>query len=134
MDKDLFAGRRTRRSLPMRQHSRSCATTVDPKVSLDDHGGNYRTRTIAEPHRSRHVLKRGNLSFNLSSIGFVEQVLSYTLYYAPGAASMVVHWMLIEVGVSFKSVLVDINSSAQRDPKYLRLNPTGRSRRLLWME
>jgi glutathione S-transferase len=52
--------------------------------------------------------------------------VSYTLYYAPGAASMAVHWMLIEVGAPFEAVLVDIDAGAQRDPGYLRLNPAGR--------
>jgi glutathione S-transferase len=52
--------------------------------------------------------------------------VSYTLFYAPGAASMAVHWMLIELGVPFETVLVDIDSSAPRDPQYLRLNPSGR--------
>ena len=52
--------------------------------------------------------------------------MSYTLYYAPGAASMAVHWMLIEVGAPFEAVLVDIDAGAQRDPGYLRLNPAGR--------
>ena len=52
--------------------------------------------------------------------------MSYTLYYAPGAASMAVHWMLIEAGVPFDAVLVDIDAGAQRDPEYLRLNPSGR--------
>jgi glutathione S-transferase len=52
--------------------------------------------------------------------------MSYTLYYAPGAASMAVHWMLIEIGASFEAVLVDIAAGAQRDPNYLRLNPAGR--------
>ena len=52
--------------------------------------------------------------------------MSYTLYYAPGAASMAVHWMLIEVGAKFEAVLVDLDAGAQRDPAYLRLNPSGR--------
>lgn len=52
--------------------------------------------------------------------------MSYTLYYAPGAASMAVHWMLIEVGARFDAVLVDLDADAQRGADYLRLNPTGR--------
>ena len=52
--------------------------------------------------------------------------MNYVLYYAPGAASMAVHWMLIEAGVPFEAVLVDIDASAQRTPDYLRLNPSGR--------
>jgi len=52
--------------------------------------------------------------------------LTYTLYYSPGAASMAVHWMLIELGVEFEARLVDIDAGAQRSAEYLRLNPSGR--------
>jgi glutathione S-transferase len=52
--------------------------------------------------------------------------VSYILYYAPGAASMAVHWMLIEAAVPFEAVLVDLDAGAQRDPEYLRINPAGR--------
>jgi glutathione S-transferase len=39
---------------------------------------------------------------------------------------MAVHWMLIELGVPFDAILVDLDAGAQRDPDYLRLNPAGR--------
>lgn len=52
--------------------------------------------------------------------------MSYTLYYSPGAASMAVHWMLIELGIPFEAVLVEIDAGAQRAPEYLRVNPAGR--------
>lgn len=52
--------------------------------------------------------------------------MSYILYYSPGAASMAVHWMLLELGVPFETRLVDIDAGAQHAPEYLRLNPTGR--------
>src|ERR1700761_237456 len=52
--------------------------------------------------------------------------MSYVLYYSPGAASMPVHWMLIEMGVPFEARLVDIDAGQQHDPDYLRLNPSGR--------
>ena len=52
--------------------------------------------------------------------------MTYMLYYSPGAASFAVHWMLIEMGVPFDAVLIDIDAGAQRDPEYLRLNPVGR--------
>ncbi|WP_233805481.1 glutathione S-transferase family protein [Paraburkholderia sp. HP33-1] len=52
--------------------------------------------------------------------------MSYVLYYSPGAASMPVHWMLLEMGVPFEARLVDIDTGQQRDPEYLRLNPAGR--------
>lgn len=52
--------------------------------------------------------------------------MNYVLYYSPGAASMAVHWMLLEVGVPFEVVLVDIETGEQRNAEYLRLNPDGR--------
>jgi len=57
--------------------------------------------------------------------------MSYTLYYSPGAASMAVHWMLIELGVPFDAVRVNIEAGAQRAPDYRRLNPAGRVPTLL---
>jgi glutathione S-transferase len=52
--------------------------------------------------------------------------MSYVLYYSPGAASMPVHWMLLEMGVPFEARLVDIDAGQQHDPEYLRMNPAGR--------
>ncbi|MFL9983712.1 glutathione S-transferase family protein [Paraburkholderia sediminicola] len=52
--------------------------------------------------------------------------MDYRLYYSPGAASMAVHWMLIEMGIPFDAHLVDIDAGNQRNPEYLRLNPAGR--------
>jgi glutathione S-transferase len=52
--------------------------------------------------------------------------MTYTLYYSPGTASLAVHWMLIDVGAPFDTVLIDFATGAQRDPDYLRLNPAGR--------
>lgn len=52
--------------------------------------------------------------------------MTYTLYYSPGAASMAVHWMLIELGVPFAARLVDLEAGAQRSAEYLRVNPSGR--------
>jgi glutathione S-transferase len=52
--------------------------------------------------------------------------MRYLLYYSPGAASMAVHWMLIELGVPFDTRLVDIESGAPRTAEYLQLNPSGR--------
>ena len=50
----------------------------------------------------------------------------YTLYYAPGTASLAVHWMLIELGVPFDLVKVDTKAKAQKTPDYLAINPAGR--------
>jgi glutathione S-transferase len=49
----------------------------------------------------------------------------HTLYYSPGAASMVVHWLLIELGVPHGLQLVDTATGAQKTPEYLALNPNG---------
>jgi glutathione S-transferase len=50
----------------------------------------------------------------------------YTLYYAPGTASMVVHHALLEIGTPYRLEKVDFDQAAQRNPEYLRLNPLGR--------
>lgn len=49
----------------------------------------------------------------------------YTLYYAPGAASLVVHWLLLEVEAPHALALVDTAAGAQKRPEYLALNPNG---------
>lgn len=49
----------------------------------------------------------------------------HTLYYAPGAASMAVHWLLIELDLPYTLSLVDIAAGAQKHPEYLALNPNG---------
>ena len=48
-----------------------------------------------------------------------------TLYYAPGAASFLVHWLLIELDVPHALHLVDTAAKAQKSPEYLALNPNG---------
>jgi len=49
----------------------------------------------------------------------------YKLYYAPGAASLAAHWMLIELGVPFEAVRLDLGSRQHKQPDYLKLNPNG---------
>ena len=49
----------------------------------------------------------------------------YTLYYSPGAASFAVHWMLIDLGVSFETVRLDLDAGQHKQPDYLKLNPNG---------
>jgi glutathione S-transferase len=51
--------------------------------------------------------------------------LSYVLYYAPGAASLAVHWMLIELGIAFQTERLDLAAGEQRSPSFLKLNPMG---------
>ena len=49
----------------------------------------------------------------------------YTLYYSPGAASLAVHWMLIEIGVPHELRKVDMEAGEHRQSDYLKLNPNG---------
>lgn len=51
--------------------------------------------------------------------------MTTTLYYAPGSASMLVHWLLIELDVAHALQLVDTAAKAQKSPEYLALNPNG---------
>ena len=48
-----------------------------------------------------------------------------TLYYAPGSASFLAHWLLIELDVPHALQLVDTAAQAQKSPEYLALNPNG---------
>ena len=48
-----------------------------------------------------------------------------TLYYAPGAASLAVHWMLIEIGAPFETVALDFEKNDQKRPDFLKINPVG---------
>ena len=52
--------------------------------------------------------------------------MSYVLYYAPGAASLAVHWMLIELGVAFRTERLDLDVGDQRSQSFLQINPEGR--------
>lgn len=49
----------------------------------------------------------------------------YTLYYAPGAASLLVHWLLIEFDQPCELRRVDTQAGEQKRPEYLALNPNG---------
>lgn len=49
----------------------------------------------------------------------------YRLYYAPGAASFVVHWVLLEIGAPHELIAVDLAGGEQKTLEYLRLNPVG---------
>lgn len=49
----------------------------------------------------------------------------YRLYYAPGAASLAAHWMLIELDVPHELRRLDLGAGEHKDPDYLRLNPNG---------
>jgi|SRR5690606_29973532 len=47
------------------------------------------------------------------------------LYYSPGAASLLVHWMLIELGIEHELRRVDLQAREQKQADYLALNPAG---------
>jgi glutathione S-transferase len=49
----------------------------------------------------------------------------HKLYYAPGAASLVVHWLLLELGAPHELELIDTTAGAQKSPEYLAINPNG---------
>ncbi len=49
----------------------------------------------------------------------------YTLFYNPGSASFVVHWLLIELGAPHELRLLDFETREQKSPEYLKLNPAG---------
>ena len=49
----------------------------------------------------------------------------YTLYYAPGAASLAVHWLLLELGHQPEMRLLDFQARQQKSADYLALNPAG---------
>jgi glutathione S-transferase len=48
-----------------------------------------------------------------------------TLYYSPSTASLVVHWLLIELEVPHQLHELDFERRAQKSPDYLKLNPAG---------
>jgi glutathione S-transferase len=54
-----------------------------------------------------------------------ESATMYTLYGSPGAASLAVHWLLIEIGAPIEYVQVDTARKQQKEPWYLALNPNG---------
>jgi glutathione S-transferase len=49
----------------------------------------------------------------------------YTLYYSPGAASWVLHWLLIELDLPYEPRRLDLAAGEQKRPEYLALNPLG---------
>ena len=49
----------------------------------------------------------------------------YTLYYSPGAASLVVHWLLIEIGAKHELRKLDLQAGEHKKADYLSLNPNG---------
>src|SRR5690606_6632006 len=48
------------------------------------------------------------------------------LYGSPSTASLVVHWLLIELGVGHELRMLDFDQREQASPDYLAINPQGR--------
>lgn len=48
-----------------------------------------------------------------------------TLYYAPGGASLLVHWLLVELDLPHTLVRMDLAAGEQHQAAYLTLNPAG---------
>lgn len=48
-----------------------------------------------------------------------------TLYGSSSTASLVVHWLLIELGIEHELVLLDFDTREQKSAAYLALNPAG---------
>lgn len=57
--------------------------------------------------------------------------MSVILYGSQGTASLVVHWLLLELGVDFELRQLDFDAREQKSPEYLALNPQGRVPTLL---
>ncbi|MEI9942098.1 MAG: glutathione S-transferase family protein [Pseudomonadota bacterium] len=47
------------------------------------------------------------------------------LYSSPSTASLVVHWLLIELGLPHEVRNLDLEAKEQKSPEYLKLNPAG---------
>ena len=52
--------------------------------------------------------------------------MSMTLYGSPSTASLVVHWLLIELDIPHTLHMLDFDRNEQKSPEYLKLNPAGR--------
>ena len=57
--------------------------------------------------------------------------MSVVLYGSPSTASLVVHWLLIELGIAHELRMLDFDRQEQKSPEYLAINPQGRVPALL---
>ena len=57
--------------------------------------------------------------------------MSVILYGSQSTASLVVHWLLIELGVAHELRQLDFDRNEQKSPEYLAINPAGRVPTLL---
>lgn len=51
--------------------------------------------------------------------------MTYTLFYSPDSANIVVRMALEEIGATFEALEVDRRENAQRSPAFLKFNPQG---------
>ena len=52
--------------------------------------------------------------------------MSVVLYGSKSTASLVVHWLLLELGIEHELRMLDFETLEQKSPEYLALNPQGR--------
>jgi glutathione S-transferase len=52
--------------------------------------------------------------------------MSVVLYGSQSTASLVVHWLLIELGIEHELHQLDFDKGEQKSPQYLAINPAGR--------
>ena len=57
--------------------------------------------------------------------------MSVVLYGSPSTASLVVHWLLIELGIDHELRMLDFEAREQKSAAYLAINPQGRVPTLL---
>jgi len=57
--------------------------------------------------------------------------MSVVLYGSQSTASLVVHWLLIELGIEHELKMLDFDKDEQKSPEYLAINPQGRVPTLL---
>ncbi|WP_374013669.1 glutathione S-transferase family protein [Pseudoxanthomonas koreensis] len=57
--------------------------------------------------------------------------MSVILYGSPSTASLVVHWLLIELRIEHELRQLDFDAGEQKSPEYLAINPRGRVPALL---
>jgi glutathione S-transferase len=51
---------------------------------------------------------------------------SLTLYHCPQSRSIVARWMLGELGIPYRTRLVDVHTGSGRTPEFLAINPMGK--------
>lgn len=52
--------------------------------------------------------------------------MGLTFYHAPQSRSLIVHWMLEEVGHPYEMQLLNLKKGEHKDPEYLAINPLGK--------